>query len=174
MNKFIVVLLALIASASYAEIYRHVDEDGNVVYSDQPSKNSEQLILPELPTYTPDNDGSDFKLTEPEDEVDVAPPISYQLTVTQPEPNQSFYDDSGTVNVSVDLTPPLDSAKNHGIIFTLDGHTSSDIQTQTEYSFTGVERGSHILVVSIVDRAGHTLKKSKSLLFHLHKHAIGQ
>jgi hypothetical protein len=171
MNKLLITLLIMISTAQ-AEIYRHVDDEGNTVYSDQPSENSEQLSLPDLPTYSAQDASPSF--IEPEIEKTVEKPIQYQITVMTPQPNQAFYDDTGVVEVSVELSPELDIAKDHGIIYTLDGHTSSERLTQTHYSFAGIERGSHIVLVSIVDTNGSVLKKSKSILFHLHNHAIGQ
>jgi hypothetical protein len=46
------VLLILLAASVHADVYKSVNEKGEVIYSDQPTPNAKPMKLPELPTYT--------------------------------------------------------------------------------------------------------------------------
>ena len=51
MKKYI-MLLALVTVVAQAEVYKSVNEKGEVVYSDTPSQGAERVKLPALPTYS--------------------------------------------------------------------------------------------------------------------------
>ena len=50
MKRFPVLLILLSASVQ-ADVYKSVDENGEVIFSDQPTPNAQRMKLPELPTY---------------------------------------------------------------------------------------------------------------------------
>ena len=74
--------------------------------------------------------------------------------------------------VSVELSPKLSSKREDHIIFSLDGKQVGKAQTSLSYDLVGVERGSHIVVASVIDKAGKVLKRSKSILFHIQRRSI--
>ncbi|HEY5623502.1 MAG TPA: DUF4124 domain-containing protein [Gammaproteobacteria bacterium] len=49
----VLILIALTAGASAAEIYRYVDADGNVVYSDKPLGSNVETLIIDTSTPTP-------------------------------------------------------------------------------------------------------------------------
>ena len=64
MRIFTLLFCLLLAMASSAEVYRFVDENGNVVFTDKPSPDAELVNVDELQTIKPPPVG-DFKYTPP-------------------------------------------------------------------------------------------------------------
>jgi len=58
--------------------------------------------------------------------------------------------------------------------FKLDGKKVGEPQTGLSYTFQNIERGSHILTVSVVNKKGKVIKASKSVLFHMHRNSVAQ
>ncbi|MBE0438831.1 MAG: DUF4124 domain-containing protein [Gammaproteobacteria bacterium] len=169
------LILFFVAMTVDAEFYRSIDEQGNVVYSDQPSANSEQIELKELSTYTPApiveveavTDASEAQSTD----IDVP---DYQVSISSPKQNEAFWSNGGMVDVTVTVEPELSTQRNDQLLFLLDGKPIGQAQSDLTITLQNVERGSHILVVTVVDSQGEILQRSKSVLFHLHKRSIAQ
>ena len=57
-NYFLFITLALFSSlSSYAGVYKHIDEDGNVTYSNIPSNDSRRIDLPPIIVVPPVDTG---------------------------------------------------------------------------------------------------------------------
>ena len=74
--QWLYLVLLLVCSVSGAQIYRSVDADGNVTYSDRPSGDDIETIFIDTATATPvaadaaDNEDSEAGAAAAEDEVD--------------------------------------------------------------------------------------------------------
>ena len=51
--KYSAYLLVLLATTAQAEVYKSINADGEVIYSDIPSQGAKPVQMPALPTYTP-------------------------------------------------------------------------------------------------------------------------
>jgi len=173
--KYIALVLLLAVMTAHAEFYRSIDEHGNVVYSDQPSDDAEKIELKGLSTYTPAPIEQAEPIDEPEltDETELVIP-EYQVAITSPKQNEAFWSNGGTVAVTVNVQPELSAERHDQLVFTLDGKPVGKAQSGLTITLEGVERGSHILVATVVDQNGKTLQRSKSTLFHLHKRSVAQ
>lgn len=72
MNRFLLVLLLLtLPFAAFAEMYRWVDGQGRVHYSDQPppkgAKSSSTVAAPPPPSYSPSGEGTQAKTWQEKD-----------------------------------------------------------------------------------------------------------
>lgn len=160
--------------SAYAALYRSIDEYGNVSYSDMPSENAELIELKELSTYTPTPIPTKVDvITEDivELEQDLTPP-NYKISIASPEQNESIWDGGGTVTIAVNISPALNSERADQIVFKLDGQRVGEPQSSTSFTLTNIDRGSHIVVASVVDKAGKVMKNSKSILFHIHRRSV--
>ena len=157
----------------HAAIYRSVDEHGNVSYTDNANEGGQQIELDNASTYTPikiEETVTQERQDQNQEEIDRVP--DYQVAVIFPNQDQSFWDSSGAVTVEVELKPELNSERGDRLLFTLDGEQQKTIQGGQSYTFNNVDRGSHIVVVSVIDKQGNVLTRSKSILFHLHRRSI--
>jgi len=168
--KYLLILLLLIASASQATIYRTVDKNGNIIYSDVESDNSKPVTVDVAPGYTPPTIVLPIEEDAKKEEAIIAVP-NYTLSITSPVQNQTFQNPE-SVPVVATILPKLNKERADKLVFKLDGKPVGSPQTPSNTVLTELERGSHILVVSVVDKKGKVLKRSKSILFHVQRHSV--
>jgi hypothetical protein len=93
------------------------------------------------------------------------------ISIMRPSQDETLRDNSGEVDVEMNVRPGLLNGEGHQIVLLLDGavvHTGDvmDIQLQ------GVNRGSHTLTAHIVDDQGTTLITSPPVTFHLKQASV--
>lgn len=161
------VLWFLSSSNVHAELYKKIDEQGNVTYSDVPSGKAKPVQLPGLTTYgTPALHKQPVKT--PADAAKAAAANYTALALVSPANEDTLRENSGTVAVKVTLAPPLDSQAGHKLVVVLDKKPVAEAQA-TEVSLKDVERGTHTLKVQIADAKGLVLKESTEVTFQLHR-----
>lgn len=172
--KFGLFFLLLLAFNVNAIVYRSVDESGNVIYSDTlaPVKGGEEIEINVTPGYTPVSPPVIEEIEETESEASELEEPSYQISIVSPEYNQSIWGNTETVTVEVAIEPELSQERGDMIQFQLDGKKVGNAQSSTSFFLTNIERGSHIIIASVIDKAGKVLKRSRSVLFHLHRRSL--
>ena len=159
----------LIAANAHAELYKKVDEQGNITYSDVPSSTAKPVKPPGLSTYgTPNQHKQPLKKPDAKQSpVPVA--VQYTaLTIASPANDEALRENSGAVSVKITLTPPLDTQSGHKLVLVLDQKSAAVAQT-TDISLTDVERGAHTLKVQVTDANTRVLKESSEIGFQLHR-----
>lgn len=164
--------LAVSLAAASQEIYRWVDKDGVVHYSDQPdSPNAELINVIEpnayeaqdtAPAAGPGADAAD----EPEE--DQGPSPYGSLSITAPAPDEVFFGADAVVSVSADLQGTL--RPDHTVVFFLNGNRKETDGLGTEYA--GLARGTYFLRASILDAAGQPVITSQQTTFHVRQPSI--
>ena len=147
-----------------AEVYRSVDEDGNVIFSDQPSPGAERIEIRELPTIK----APPLKLPE-EASPPLVPPGEAEysrLEIISPVADTAIRDNAGNVTVSVSIEPELNAG--HILVLYLDGIRAQQ-GTGMQFSLANVNRGSHSLAVAIENGEGGEVMRSSSIAFVLHR-----
>jgi len=169
MKRFLVLLILLSASVQ-ADVYKSVDENGEVSFSDQPTPNAQRMKLPELPTYKapPVPDFSSSPKTTP---APVASPYD-SVKIVAPENDATIRDNQGVVSVQVALEPPLMIKQGHKIQFYLNGEPHGIPIGTTSISFSNLDRGTYTLTASVVDASGAVLMTSDPVVFHLHQESV--
>jgi len=171
MRIFLVLAgLALSLAAASQEIYRWVDKNGVVHYSDQPGSPNAELIdviepnAYEAPDAPPPASGRG-DANEREDQ-DASPYAS--LSISSPAPDEVFFGADAVVNVAAELQGTLQP--DHTVVFFLNGDRKEADGLTTEYS--GLARGSYFLRVSIVDSSGKPVIMSQQVTFHVRQPSI--
>ena len=150
----IALILAGLAVALVAysqEIYRWVDKDGVVHYSDQPdSPNAELINVIESNSYeavdaAPAAGASPGDADEPDDDSSVSPYTSF--SIVSPAPDAVFFGADAIVSVSADLQGTL--RPDHTVAFFLNGNRKESDSLSTDYS--GLARGTYFLRASILE-----------------------
>jgi hypothetical protein len=161
--KKITLLLSLIwlpHTAIAADVYKTVDENGNVTFTDSPdpTKKSEVVDLPPITAIPPTpNKTSPSSSYEP---MNGKPEDPYQsLIITHPA-NDTTIRDNGNFTVQVSIKPRLYS--DHKLQLSLDGVTQGKAQRGTSFKLKNIDRGTHQLEVSIVDKKGSAIRKTNS------------
>lgn len=153
-----------------AEIYRWVDESGNVVFSDESQPGAEKIELPPSMTYTPVESETDniLKLSPDEEEVDLDVP-DYEIRIVAPANDESIWVNNGDVTVSMIIEPELDAERGDKIVLELDGQPVAESLASTTFQLKNLSRGTHNLTAMVVDSNGMTLARTGELIFHLHR-----
>jgi prophage tail gpP-like protein len=156
MRFFIYLLLVSCAVFVNADtVYKTVDEDGNIIFTDKPSENAEEIKLKELQTIKNPNPAK-FKLMPKQ--ADKA--FSYKtFLITNPADGSGLRSNNGNLTISVSLEPPLRSG--HKIIITMDGQTVS-AGTARSVSLQNIDRGTHSIGASVVDSSDKTISSTTS------------
>jgi hypothetical protein len=166
----IVVGLVFSLSAQAQDIYKWVDQDGVVHYSDQPGSPDAELVpYPGLGAAPPDDAAPpDLYQSTPSDQ----PPAgrTYQsLRILSPTPDEVFF--GGDVSVSVQLELDRDLRPGDTVVVFLDGQR---VQESTELSatLTDLARGTHFVRAAVTDEGGSVVITSPQVTFHLRQNSI--
>jgi hypothetical protein len=147
------ILLLVVAMAAHAEVYKSINADGEVVYSDRPTQGAERVKMPPLPSYTPQP-----VRTLSRSAATVEQQVRYEsFIISSPASDATIRNNLGTVEVDTRLAPALMTSLGHRIQFYLDGVAHGNQLDNTTLTLSNVERGEHRLSASVVDTAGNVL-----------------
>ncbi len=159
----IVVFLA--PATAPADIYRSVDENGNIVFSDTPSEGAEKIDVEEAQTVESPRT-KPFKYEPPESEP--APPYK-QVAIISPENDKSVRANSGDISVKIAVNPAL--RLNHQLEVLMDGNQVASGRAMS-VDLENVARGTHTLQARVIARNGKTIMSSEPVTFHLLRHSV--
>jgi hypothetical protein len=162
----LVILLLLVSTCLQAEgeVFRWVDEAGNVHYSDQPGNGAEKVELGSPITYT-SKPYKKLEFSDPKSKgVQQAP---YVVKIIQPVNDDNFLSNSGDVEVVLQIEPELRVKQGHKIALWLDDAETQHEITETRYRIANVPRGTHTLYVQLRNHIGEEISKRSSVTFYL-------
>ena len=173
------VALALGSSAQAATtVYRSVNAEGNPVFSDRPPDRrvqSETIQLENPNTFTqpapalPGADGRTWEWRPGDADADETTALVYRtLAIRSPANDETVRENAGNVTVVATIEPDL--RPGHIVEVVLDGQVVAAGSSAT-VALTEIERGTHTLMVRIIDEAGQTLLGSPPSTFHLQRYA---
>lgn len=150
------------------EVYKIEKEDGTVVYTDTPSKQSEPVtfkaqtsnVAESLPVVSP-------KPVSPKENAakkQKKPAPDYRISVSHPKPEATVRNNNGAMTVKASSQP--ESSGTYQL--TMDGKIVKNSATG-EFSLTGVNRGAHTFTIQLLDKSGKTLASSKEQTFYMHQ-----
>lgn len=156
--------MVLFAATASAEVYRSVDEAGNVIYSDTPSPGAELVDVQEVQTYTsPPVPASSY--TPPPQEP--AGPYA-QLAIVSPANDESVRQNDGNVTVSVAVVPNLRGSDRLELY--VDGQAVAT-GSSTTIALENLDRGTHQLQAVVKGPDGQARMNSEPVTFHLLRHS---
>ena len=161
---------AMLASGiAGAAVYKSVDAQGNVVYTDEPQGNAQPLDLPPLSTIPPPKK---LKPAPAKDTADDPASRYEQVSIVTPGQDETLRDNTGNVAVSVAIKPALNKAAGDRIQFFLDGQTEGEPKIADRTVIQGLDRGAHTVEVAVVDSSGKELLRSPATRFYLHRQSV--
>jgi len=158
MNKIYVYIIALmiVLPLSAEIVYKKVNPDGSVEFTDREIKNSKEIKVRKPVTYKPLRLPP---LSRPRTKKSAA---GYSISITQPIADATFTNKTD-VQVAITLVPALSPA--YKIRYQLDGQLIENKSTST--IFRNVNRGTHNLSVSVIDSNGSVVGETASSTFHM-------
>jgi len=162
----IVLLLFTLPAVAADKVYKKVNPDGSVEYSDQPFEGGEEMPVQQAPAMKFEKSPRiDFHTSTRRDRDDEAP---YQVAITAPANNESIRDNTGNVSLQGEVQPHLRGG--HQLRWVLDGEPLDEIGTTVQLD--NVDRGSHTVKLEVVDNDGEVLAASPGVTFHLMRRSI--
>ncbi len=168
--RFSLVVLLLCATAVSAQVYKYIDEDGVVHYTDQPVAGAERIDIDKRPaSAAARRSAPQRRAPDTETQPAADQPFGYQsLTFSSPVAEQTLWNIGGVLNVSVSLAPGLRTGDRVRLYF--DGNPQTITGTGVELQ--EVWRGTHNLQAEVVDPSGKVLIRSKPIRFYVQQTSI--
>ena len=165
----LVALTAILASSlCSAEIYKYVDKDGNVVFTDKPGKGREQMHLAPLPTISLPKGNASAQKTAPPPKTKPGETYS-KLLFTSPADNSAFWSGSGNFVISVEAKPPLRNGDKFKLA--LDGKVLGT-NSSGAFPVKHINRGTHRASLSVVNAKGQIIQSGPSITFTVHRPSV--
>lgn len=169
MTKLLAIPLMLLALPATAEVYRYVDENGTVVFTDQrPSQDAQPMNLPELtvmespkPAPASPGDGSS-------DEGEQQGPVYPSLTMISPKREETFQGSGNTLPVRLVAREAL--RPDDQVVVFLDGQEQGRFESLS-VDLQQVPRGTHEVRVKVHDAADRVVGDTGPVTFHMKQHS---
>ncbi len=167
MRTLMIISLALLSLVAQATVYKWVDKDGKVHYSDEPNPQAQAV------EFT-DKTQNQISLETPKplpDPIEVEQ-VGYALKILSPQHEETIRDNAGDFQVQVEVEPEL--ASGHFLQLYIDGISSSDAQRSNLFQLKNIDRGEHTLQLKAVQQNGKVLASSSPITIFLHQAGLMQ
>ena len=164
MKRFALFLLAFLAAGAVLgdALYKWVDDQGVVHYSDKPVPGATKMKVPGAQTFNVPK-ASALRAPAQNNAPNGGVPGYTQLAITAPTDQQTF-SNVHSVTVSVDLEPGLQSGDT--LTISVDGKAMTG--TATSATFDDLDRGAHT-VTATVSSNGNVVIVAKPVTFYIHQ-----
>jgi Domain of unknown function (DUF4124) len=179
MRTALLLMLALAApvvcsTAAAADVWKWVDENGITHYSDQPVAGATKIevrtgnvVGTSSSTYSGSSASSSSPAGQP------AVPSYRNFEIWRPEPNQSFINTAGAVNVEIRIEPAVSPL--HQLNVYLDGKLLTGFpRNALSYALTELARGTHMVNAVVTDQSGKVLAEAPMISFTVRQESIAQ
>lgn len=172
MRYLITFLLLTLSTAVFAldYVYKRVNPDGTVEYSDKKLEGGNVIKVPKGSTFTT-SPGSEQAAEQNTSNNNEPEKISYKLSIVSPLDDQPVRSNNGNIDFRASLEPNS-FPKGYKLIWTMDEAVIPGAESLV-VKMQNVDRGTHELQVSIVDDKGNTITSSETVTFHLLRIAGG-
>jgi hypothetical protein len=148
-------------------VYKWVDENGVVHYSDQPHPNAQKVQLKSAQTYTPAQGTSAAAAVPPPP----PPAHSYRGCVIAQPPNASELANVDSLAVVVQTDPALHAGDQ--IYVLLDGQAlNGGAPTGAQFTISPVDRGEHTLQAVVKGSDGSVICQTASVTYNVHQPSL--
>ena len=159
MKTFIVISSLLFASTASAELFKWIDQDGVIHYSDK--RPGETASQQQLSGYL-----SRLENKKPASEEDKNNNYS-TFTIMQPKNDSTIRKADANMDIMVQIDPPL--TEKHYLQIYLDGLEVGEKTKSTELTLQKMKKGLHRLQARIVDMDGQTISTTEEISFQFRK-----
>ncbi len=163
------LLITLIFSFTVrAGLYKGLDDEGNVVYSDQPFEDAEKFTPPSLTVFDAPKTETKKKATEEEKTAE----FKYtDFDIVSPTNNQTLRDETNPT-ISLHLKPALNTTEGHNIWLLMNGQPVVKNSQNTSLQISRVDRGAHQLQAQVKDKQGKIIARTRAIVIHVKNTAV--
>jgi hypothetical protein len=159
------------SAAGAAEVYRYVDPENGVEFSDTPRPGAERIVIPESRRSPSAPSALNPGAPTSSDVPDGTAAAYDSVLITAPSDEETVRDNAGNLLVSVSTSPGLQSDYGHRLQLLLDG-APVETGTASNFALSGVERGAHTLEARVLGASGEPLATSPPVTFYLHRASL--
>ncbi|MCU7994364.1 DUF4124 domain-containing protein [Shewanella glacialipiscicola] len=164
MRSLTLIGLMLFSMLAQAVVYKWVDKDGKVHYSDEPQPNA-QIV--ELKDKTLNQISLPLPKTDMDDANQAIESIQYQVDITSPSEEETVRNNNGDFEVVATITPELKG--QYLMAIKLDGKPIGQPQIGNVFQLKNIDRGQHTLVVDAMTQNGKVFASSPPRKIFLHQ-----
>ncbi len=173
MKVIVFLLLMTTICASNAQIYKWVDSQGGVHFSDTPHAGAQIITLPdENNSSSPSPSKTSPEPNELQDQSSVKLKHSYtQIGIVQPESGATIRNNQGFVTVTAQTEPDLYPGDKLQLLY--DNAVLGEPQKNPVFEINGMYRGSHTLAVQVIDEDGNVIDSSDPITIYVFRPRVG-
>ena len=161
------LLFALITVSSVnAALYRGLDAEGNVVYSDTPFEDAEKFTPPPISVV-------DTPKAEPEKKAAEEKPKEFKymsFDIVSPASNETIR--NADVTVTLKLKPGLNPDKNHSIWMLVDGKPVVKNTQKLSMDLGRLNRGARKLQAQVRNQEGKIIVRTRTTVVFVHHTSV--
>ena len=164
--KLLITLYLLAPLLSAQTVYRQVDAEGNISFSDQAAPGAEAITIRKAQTIAPPPVGA----FSPEPVGKQKAQAGYdRLAIVSPRHDETIVGAAqGNFNVRVDLQPALRAGDS--LVLLLNGASVRRAKT-TNFTFSNLHRGAHTLQVAVSNAGDKVIQRSATVTVHVKRTA---
>lgn len=159
-------VFSLTGIATAATVYQSIGPSGQVRFSDTPSEGASPVTLPAVQTYQSTAVSESGRVTQA---VKTAP-VYRQVSIVCPNSGETVHNGTAGVAVQANANPAL--LKNHRYQLLLDNIPYKDAQQANSWTLANLNRGTHTLIVAIVDAKGNILMQSPKTVIYVQQTSV--
>lgn len=163
MTRYILILLAAtlaLTSLANAQIYKSVDANGVVTFSDTPPQGS-QATVQQIPSPMRINSMQAVRIRPIEENDNEKSDVEKNLSIVSPVDNATIPIGAGIFDVLLNASSELSDGES--VELYLDDERVGDAQTDLEWTLTYVVRGAHRIQAKWLAEDGTTLAMSEPI-----------
>lgn len=167
--------VCLPSMAAAAPVYRYVDPDGVVHYTDKPPTPDARPIELKPVQTVGSRPAPGETVTSPAGVTAPASPAAARIEVgiASPAADETLRGDDGRLPVSLILGSPIPDGG--GLLYLLDGRAQNATPIRAlSFTMENVERGSHLIGARLVDSAGRELGAATPVIVHMKPPTVSQ
>jgi hypothetical protein len=165
--KGLSALLCVCSGSSHAGLYKGLDDEGNVIYSDVPVGASEQYTPPSISVVGKTKAAADKPVKD--DGEENAPVFKYSsFDIVSPPTNQTILRDVD-ITVTLRLTPGLNTKKEDSIWMLVDGEPRVEDSRDLSIPLGKLDPGVHKLQAQIRDTEGRIVARTRTTVIFVYQ-----
>lgn len=161
--RSLLILVMLLAQVVDADVYKTVDKDGNIKYTDKPStEKAEKLELREINTVP---GAEPLPESSPVQSYGSQPAaLNYQIAIMSPRSDVTIPVGQRDLAIAISLNPGLQ--QGHLLVYFMNGELLEETN-MNNIIVKDVPRGTHTLVVEAIDANGQSLGTSPPVIVNV-------
>ena len=164
-NRAAALLLTTIALHTNAQVYKHVDEQGNITFSDHATAAHTKPVTINTPNSLPPPVQHRATVKENPALTKESLKENYSISISNLSNDAVIPPGPGNFDVNVQVSPKL--ARGHRVQLWMDGKPVTAPQLNTLFKLSNVFRGSHQIHAVLINANNKIVNKSEPVLIHV-------